>query len=233
MAVDIFGPGSWEERGGEVVRRLVRDLGLTAEQAAGLVGNLGFESEGFQALQERKPMIAGSRGGYGIAQWTGPRRFAFEDYCRKRGIAGNTDAANYGFLVAELKAGEAAFLAQLRKAATINDATRLAHVLYERPADQSEAATAKRLIWAQQALTGATAPASAQTPADAKTPDPADSAAPDIDIDQLADAIAAKTAITKVVQRLLRDAGYYDGKIDGIDGPNTKVAITAAQKGAK
>ena len=56
--------------------RLMRDLGLTDLQAAGLLGNLGHESGGFRQLQEVAPAVAGSRGGWGLAQWTGPRRVA-------------------------------------------------------------------------------------------------------------------------------------------------------------
>ena len=57
---------------------LMADLFLTREQAAGILGNLGFESVGFTKLQEIAPMVSGSRGGYGAAQWTAGRRVAFE-----------------------------------------------------------------------------------------------------------------------------------------------------------
>src|SRR5258706_3609441 len=47
------------------IPRLQVDLGITREQACGIFGNLGTETGGFTALQEIKPTVAGSRGGYG------------------------------------------------------------------------------------------------------------------------------------------------------------------------
>ena len=62
----------YAQRAPMIMADLKRELGLTHEQAAGLVGNLGYESAGFKALQEGRP-ISGA-GGFGYAQWTGPRR---------------------------------------------------------------------------------------------------------------------------------------------------------------
>lgn len=81
---------------------LSKDFGLTPEQAAGVVGQLGHESGGFGTLQEVNPMVPGSRGGYGYAQWTGPRRKAFEEYARTNGLDPASYEANYGFLKREL-----------------------------------------------------------------------------------------------------------------------------------
>lgn len=68
-----------------IMAQLVRDFPITPEDAAAIVGNLGHESQGFTAMQEFKPVVAGSRGGWGWAQWTGPRRRAFEAYCARTG----------------------------------------------------------------------------------------------------------------------------------------------------
>ncbi len=88
--------------------RLMRDLGLTDVQAAGLLGNLGHESGGFRQLQEIAPRSPGSRGGWGLAQWTGPRRVAMEAWCRARGLDPASPEAGYGYLCAELRTTEAA-----------------------------------------------------------------------------------------------------------------------------
>lgn len=63
---------------GRLMGDLSRDLGLTSYQAAGIVGNFSVETGGFRHQQELNPTVAGSRGGYGMAQWTGPRRRALE-----------------------------------------------------------------------------------------------------------------------------------------------------------
>lgn len=99
-----------------IMRNLRRDFTLTIEDAAAIVGNLGHESAGFAKLQEIKPTIAGSRGGYGWAQWTGPRRRAFETWCKNVGLQPSSDEANYGFLSVELRGSEKAAIPATKKA---------------------------------------------------------------------------------------------------------------------
>lgn len=89
-----------------LVRDLVRDFDLPEEAAIGVVGNLAYESGGFNTLQEKKPVVPGSRGGYGYAQWTGPRRKAFEKYAADNNLDINSYEANYGYLKQELSSKE-------------------------------------------------------------------------------------------------------------------------------
>lgn len=206
--------GSWEVRGGWVVQQLSKDCNLLIEQAAGLVGNLGYESKGFTTLQEERPKIPGSRGGAGFAQWTGPRRIDFENFASSQGLATNSDEANYRFLVFELLGKQKAFLSKLRKTATIEDACRLTHTLYERPQDVldgSYRSGADRLKWAKRALAGA---GSVEIPIDP----------PEVDVcfDNLFREIISSAA--KTLQLALRETGDYDGEIDGIAGAKTSTA---------
>lgn len=86
------------------MRKLVADFpSLDLQDAAAIFGNLGHESLGFTKLQEMAPTVKGSRGGYGWAQWTGPRRRAFEAWCQKHGKDPAADATNYAYLYLELK----------------------------------------------------------------------------------------------------------------------------------
>lgn len=86
------------------MRRLMSDFpALDGQGAAAIFGNLGHESLGFTKLQEMKPTVKGSRGGWGWAQWTGPRRKAFEAYCARTGKDPASDEANYAYLFVELK----------------------------------------------------------------------------------------------------------------------------------
>lgn len=86
------------------MRRLLSDFpALDGQGAAAIFGNLGHESLGFTKLQEMKPTVKGSRGGWGWAQWTGPRRRAFEAYCARTGKDPASDEANYAYLFVELK----------------------------------------------------------------------------------------------------------------------------------
>lgn len=174
---DMPASGTWERRGGWVVRRLAADAGLTLGQAAGLVGNLGYESGGFKTLQETKPLVAGSAGGWGWAQWTGPRRRAFEKWSAENGLGANTDEANYGFLLHELLGDYKGFANKLRQTGSIEDACRLTHEVYERPQDVldgSYRSGSARLTYARRALAGAQdaakASPDASTPISAVTP---------------------------------------------------------------
>lgn len=97
-----YGGGGTSDVGSRLMADLQRDLGLSQEQAAGVVGNLAHESGNFATLQEVSPLVEGSRGGYGYAQWTGPRRRAFEAWSAENGLDPSSYDANYGFLLHEL-----------------------------------------------------------------------------------------------------------------------------------
>lgn len=102
---------------------LQRDFGLTRFQAAGIVGNLAHESAGFTEMQELRPVVPGSRGGYGWMQWTGPRRRQFEAWVAERGLDINSYEANYGFMVHELRTTERRSLEALRRTRNADEAT--------------------------------------------------------------------------------------------------------------
>lgn len=113
---------------------LQRDLDLTKEQAAGIVGNLAHESGDFKTLQEINPLVEGSRGGYGYAQWTGPRRRAFEEWSQSQGLDPSSYKANYGFLLHELQnTPEGRVLGELRQAQDPIQAARIFSERFLRP----------------------------------------------------------------------------------------------------
>ncbi|WP_455296464.1 phage tail tip lysozyme [Brucella pituitosa] len=88
--------GTW------LAQQLMQDFGLTPAAAAGFAGNLSHESGNFRQLQEISPLVKGSRGGFGWAQWTGPRRRQFEAWSKQNGLDPTSRDANYGFLKHEL-----------------------------------------------------------------------------------------------------------------------------------
>jgi len=101
----------------DLMRRLMRDVpewGVL--DAAAAFGNAGHESGGFELLQEIKPVVAGSLGGYGWFQWTGPRRLAFMAWCAKRKLVPASYEANYGFFVHELRTSEKSTIQEVAKA---------------------------------------------------------------------------------------------------------------------
>jgi hypothetical protein len=142
-------PNNFAQKAPEVARRLMADFGLTPEQAAGFVGNLGHESEGLQAINERNPMIPGSRGGFGWAQWTGPRRREFEAFTASNNLDPTSDEANYAFLKHELSGPEGKVLDRLRAAKTADEATLIVQDDFLRPGVPG---TGSRLQWTSLAL---------------------------------------------------------------------------------
>lgn len=134
--------------GSRLVNDLMRDYGLTRNQAAGVAGNLDHESGGFNTLQEINPLVPGSRGGYGYAQWTGPRRREFESWTSARGLDPTSYAANYGFLRYELdNTSEGRVVDRLRRTNTVEDATVTFQDTFLRPGIPH---TASRVRRAQQ-----------------------------------------------------------------------------------
>ena len=129
--------------------RLINDLGVTVLDAAAVFGNGGHESGGFATLQEIKPTVKGSAGGYGWFQWTGDRRRAFTAFCKARLLKPSSDEANYLFLVHELTGSERAALAKLAAARTLDAKTVAFEMAYERAGIKHYP---KRKAWALKAL---------------------------------------------------------------------------------
>jgi Phage tail lysozyme len=115
-----------------IMQKLIADFGLKDFQAAGILGNIGEECDGFREMQEKRPIIPGSRGGFGWAQWTGDRRIKFEAFCTSKGLSPFSDAANYGYLKLELSDSQADSLAAVKKAANMTQAVQKFEQTFER-----------------------------------------------------------------------------------------------------
>lgn len=143
-AVETYGP------------RFMTDLGLDKLKVAGIFGNLAVESDQFRALQEYKPVVAGSRGGWGWPQWTGPRRRAFEAWAAEKGFKFDNPEAFYGYMLVELRGSEVGALTALRATTTLDRATEVFMLKYERPGvphlDKRKAYALEALYVLQDAL---------------------------------------------------------------------------------
>jgi hypothetical protein len=127
------------------------ELGVSDAVAAGIVGNLAHESGGFLQLQEIDPMIKGSRGGFGYAQWTGSRRVEFEKWAADKGIDPNSYEANKGFLIHELKnTAEGSVLKELENVTDPLEATKIISDKFLRPGKPH---MNSRLAWTKTLLT--------------------------------------------------------------------------------
>jgi hypothetical protein len=101
----------------DVMRLFMADFALNVDQAAAILGNIGTECDGFHHFQEERPTVAGSRGGYGWPQWTGPRRVAYEAYCSRNHLDPAGDKANYGYMFVELRGDEKGAIKALKDVA--------------------------------------------------------------------------------------------------------------------
>ncbi|MCA3303638.1 MAG: hypothetical protein INF98_15860, partial [Roseomonas sp.] len=69
----------------EILAGLV-NRGVSLPVAQGIVANMIAESNLNPDINEIAPLVPGSRGGYGLNQWTGPRRRQFEAFAADRGV---------------------------------------------------------------------------------------------------------------------------------------------------
>lgn len=132
-----------------IMRKLMSDFRLSEIEAGAIAGNLGHESGGFLFLQEKKPMVPGSRGGYGWAQWTGPRRRKFEAYCSRNNLDPASDKANYGFLFVELTGPEKSAIPAVKTAIGLMNKVKAFEKAFERAGIKHYDS---RLKWAERAL---------------------------------------------------------------------------------
>ncbi len=114
--------GSFSQMAPGIMRDLMRDLGLTSVQAAGILGNIGLECGGFQHLQEINP-VRGGIGGLGWCQWTGPRRTSFVNWVAENGLDYSSYKANYGYLLHELQGAYASCVRSLKQTQSLEAAT--------------------------------------------------------------------------------------------------------------
>lgn len=120
-------------------------------QAAGCLGNLAHECNGFTQLREIAYLHGpANRGGYGWAQWTGPRRVSFLEYCDTHKLDWHSKEANLGYLLDELRSKQyARTVAAVAKAKDINAAT----IAFERGYEAAGVvAMGSRKRWARKTL---------------------------------------------------------------------------------
>ena len=75
--------------------------GVPLHVAQGVVARLNGESGLDPGINEVSPTVAGSRGGFGLAQWTGPRRKQLEAFAAERGVPVSDPDMQMDFLMWE------------------------------------------------------------------------------------------------------------------------------------
>ena len=124
----------------EVMSRLKDDLGLTTDQAAGVVGNLYYESAGMNPhvneFAAAGPDPYGDPNstiyGYGWAQWSYDRKPEFISFAEQNGLEVGSPEHNYQFLVHELSSVEGGALSDLMQQGSATAAAQSFRVEFER-----------------------------------------------------------------------------------------------------
>lgn len=123
---------------GAVVQGLM-DRGLPQHVAMGFAINFQDESGFDPTINERNPTVPGSRGGFGLAQWTGPRRRDLEAFAESSGRdVGDLDT-QLDFLMAENQGSEAGAFSKIMQAKDANEAAVLVLNEWLRPAEENRA----------------------------------------------------------------------------------------------
>jgi hypothetical protein len=81
--------------------------GIPPHIATAFAMNAMDESGMNPGINEIEPIVPGSRGGYGLMQWTGPRRRALEAFAAEKGMDVSNPDLQLDFLVSELHGPEA------------------------------------------------------------------------------------------------------------------------------
>ncbi|HRK40564.1 MAG TPA: phage tail tip lysozyme [Candidatus Saccharibacteria bacterium] len=160
-----------KERRVNLIKALMDEYGLTAEQASGPVGNFIEESGGdhlppdFNQNDKVGAPPNGSLLGYGWAQWSGGRKTNFvsflrnNDYLDDRGHG--TDAGNFAYLKKELTSTYKSTITELKKKTKPEDAALSFHTTFERSSDsmsqiQERATSARQAFNEYKSSGGAT-----------------------------------------------------------------------------
>lgn len=132
--------------GGFDVRKGLIDRGMSPQIADAFVMNFKDESNLNPGINEANPVVAGSRGGFGLSQWTGPRRKALEAYAASRGLPVDDGDMQLDFLMTELQGPENAAWQAIQAAPNTGEAAAAIVNKFLRPAEQHRASREARYL---------------------------------------------------------------------------------------
>ena len=120
------------EQEARIIAGLVQ-RGIPQHIAVGMVANMIAESRLDPGINEIAPLVPGSRGGFGLNQWTGPRRRALEAEAAARGVPVNDLDFQLDFTLSELQGPESSAWNRLQQARDAEEAARLYSDHFLRP----------------------------------------------------------------------------------------------------
>ena len=120
----------------EMERKVIDGLiqrGMEPHLAKGVAANMIAESRLDTGINEIAPLVKGSRGGYGLNQWTGPRRRAIEAEAKRRGVDVSDLDFQLDYTMYELQGSESRAWRSLQGAQNAEEAARIYSEQFLRP----------------------------------------------------------------------------------------------------
>jgi len=148
--------------------------GVPPHVAQGVTARWMTESNLDAGINEISPTVKGSRGGFGLAQWTGPRRVALEEFAAARGVPPSDPEAQFDFFMAENAGPEKAAWDKVMATKDATEAAKTFTLAWERPGIVNMGHTLKALsgISAQSDYAGGATGGAYRPPGDAPARDP-------------------------------------------------------------
>jgi hypothetical protein len=109
------------------------ERGMAPHIAQGVAANMMAESRLDTGINEIAPLVPESRGGFGLNQWTGPRRTALEAAAEARGVPVDDLGFQLDYTMEELGGAESRAMQALQGATTAEEAARIYSEQFLRP----------------------------------------------------------------------------------------------------
>lgn len=119
------------------IREGLKARGMPEHVANAFIANFKDESNLNPGINEAAPVVPGSRGGFGLAQWTGPRRKALEAFAAQTGRPVDDLDVQLDFLMQELQGPEARAGATIMSAKNAPEAAAAIVNSFLRPAEEN------------------------------------------------------------------------------------------------
>jgi hypothetical protein len=157
MGLGVAQPASGPEAA--IVQGLM-ERGMPPHIAQGFVMNFRDESGLDPGINEIAPLVPGSRGGFGLAQWTGPRRRDLEAFAASRGVPVDDKNMQLDFLMQELSGSERRAAERIFAAGTTEEAADAILRDFLRPAQEHVNSRSQRYLSGQGPAGGIRSPSS-------------------------------------------------------------------------
>ena len=132
--------------GADYIRAGLVQRGLPEHVADAFILNFQDESGLNPGINEANPIVEGSRGGFGLAQWTGPRRRQLEAFAAQRGTPVSDVDTQLDFLMTELQGPESAAAKKILSAGDTGSAASAIVNSFLRPAEEHRARREARYL---------------------------------------------------------------------------------------